>query len=559
MERTEMSTAAGTRVHVNQIGYNTAEKKVAVINAGSISAARFEVVDAATGLAVLEGVTKGREESNPYNDRDSGDEVCLADFSALAAPGEYFVNVPGVGRSYKFTIADGVFRPVADALLKFLYYQRCGVRLDEAHAGPYAHEPCHTEPAALYEAPEVRRDMGGGWHDAGDYGRYAAPGAVSVGHLLLAYEFMPDAFHDSLGIPESGNGIPDLLDEVRFEVEFLLKCADPATGGIYHKVTTASHAKFVMPEDDTAPMIALPAAPSATGACCAAFAMCARLFAGIEDDFAARCSKAAARAWDWLTANPDAPGFKNPPDIRTGEYGDRDSGDERYWAAVEMYRLTGNRAFTPYIEKYFEANAARPAELGWSNVSGFGTVGYLLLPEELKDPALYEKIYIALYDAAGRLLYKLKTKAYPNSLDRYAWGSNGTAMNHSMLLLMAGILKHDNELIQGSRDIFDYLLGKNPLGICYVTGFGSNRVMYPHHRPSAADGVDEPVPGMVAGGPNEGKQDKDAARLIPDGTPGPKCFVDVVGSYSTNETAIYWNTPAVLPAAWFAIVDVLKR
>ena len=546
------------QIHINQVGYAPTDPKIAVVVIKDAKLAdQFEIVDEATGKSIFTSLITPHEwatSSGLFWDSDSGDHICYADFTAFETTGTYHIRIEGCENSYPFTVESGILLEVADATLKALYSLRCGVALEEIHIGPYQHGICHDRLATVYNDPNKKIDVTGGWHDAGDYGKYAAPGAVSVGHLLLAYEFFPQGFHDQLNIPESGNGIADILDEARYELEFLLKCVDAPTGGVYHKITTLNFPGFVMPEDDLGELFAMPVSPTATATCCAVFAQAARIYAEIDSEFAKKCLAAMKLTWEWLVANPKAPGFKNPSDVLTGEYGDVKSTDERYWAAVECYRLTNDQKYLPYIEDLLEVNDDTALDLGWQSVAGFGVIGFLLKTDE-HETALYRNTSECLVENIEKLLEKIKGNGYFNALDDYPWGSNGTVMNQSMMLLMAGLLKKKDAWILESRKICDYLLGTNPLGISYITGFGSHQVMNPHHRPSGADKIKEPVPGMVIGGPCAGRLDEDTVKFIPADVPQAKAFTDTIGSYSTNEITIYWNSPAILPLTYFARSD----
>ena len=212
-------------IHVNQIGYKSGDKKIAIIN-GKYSS--FDVVDTKTGKAVLT-----KKLSDEVSDESSGDSVCYADFSELTAIGKYYISVPELGKSYEFKIGDkSLYTEIGDAMLKALYYQRCGIALDSKYAAEYSHEICHKSPEKMYDDENKEIDVTGGWHDAGDYGKYVVPAAVTAADLLLAYEFYPNSFTDKINIPESSNKIPDILDEAKYGIEWMLKMQDKTSGGV---------------------------------------------------------------------------------------------------------------------------------------------------------------------------------------------------------------------------------------------------------------------------------------------------------------------------------------
>lgn len=577
------------RIHVDQIGYLPQAKKTAVINSNGKSLKRFQVVDTAANKVVLQGVLTGSPEKaegsskaddngsqtasstdnkssvsgtagknatgqssvQPVLDQSSGDRVEYADFSSVKKPGHYVVQVPGYGESVPFQIADHVYQALTNGVIKGLYYQRCGFALTKKYAGEWTHPACHLEDGYLYTDPSVKIDVTGGWHDAGDYGKYTVSGANTVALMLLGYEMFPKAYQASIDIPESGNGVPDVLNEARFELDWLMKMQDPKTGGAYHKVTPKNFSGFVMPQDATAKRFVYPVSPTATGDFAAVMAMASRVYQPFDKKFSKQALSASEAAWQWLIQHPDAPGFKNPSDTNSGEYADSQSKDERYWAAVELYRDTKDEVYAQYIQAHFSDNSN--TGLGWINMSGFGALDYLMMPGVNKDSDLYQNILQdvtiqANYDAAMAKLNGYRISMTP---DDYYWGSNMKEMDDAVLMIAANELSPDPELIQTAEQNLHSLLGENALDHSFVTGFGTDSVMHPHHRPSASDGIEAPVPGLVSGGPNKNLQDSTIQKLLsPDVSPS-RAYVDDEGSYSSNEIAIYWNAPVIFVAGYF--------
>ena len=182
----------------------------------------------------------------PRPDAASGDNAALLDLGVLPE-GAYTLRRGGEQRG--FSVSAKAFRAVGNALVKGLYYQRCGCALLPEHAGPYAHAACHTAPAQDWTDRSVRRSVTGGWHDAGDYGKYTGPGAVTAAHLMYAWKLFPDGCGDDLCIPETGNGVPDILNETKYELDWLQKMQRP-DGSFHHKLTKDHFAAFIMPEED---------------------------------------------------------------------------------------------------------------------------------------------------------------------------------------------------------------------------------------------------------------------------------------------------------------------
>lgn len=532
-------------VRVNQAGYLPEAAKVAVA-ATDGKAREFVVREAATGRAVFRG-----ELGAPVRDADSGDTVQHADFSALRKPGRYVAEVPGVGTSYAFEISPRVYDSVFHLAMRSFYGQRCGTAVDLGPRFPgYRYEACHREggwhPSSGKEgkAPSVK-----GWHDAGDYGRYVVNSGIATGTLLQTYELYGGKIGKvRLDIPESGNKTPDILDEIRWNLEWMLTMQD-TDGGVWHKQTTEKFCGFVMPHEDTMTsyVIGTGAAPfkstCATADFAAVMAIAARLYGRFDADFARTAREAAERAWSWAEQNP-AVLFSNPKGVSTGAYGDRDCSDERLWAAAELWRTTKAEKYQAYFlanwEK-FTAQIAADRPPAWPQVAPLALWGWALG----NGPGA-EKIRPLILEAADRLAARTRENGYRVSLmtKDYIWGSNSVAANYAMQLLVAHRIQPKPEYRTAALDNLHYLLGRNALSLSFVTGVGANSYRHPHHRPSGADSNAEPWPGLLAGGPNARRQDP-AMKKLPDGLPPAKMYLDEEESYATNEVAINWNAPLV--------------
>ncbi|WP_055106331.1 glycoside hydrolase family 9 protein [Paenibacillus ihumii] len=531
-------------IAVNQLGYRSKDAKMAMITGES---AGFRLVDHETGKVVWEGQTRPAAE-----DAASGITVSRGDFSAWEQPGTYRIEAGDGQSSYPFVISEAVYEAAHQALLKAFYYFRCGMDLEEKHAGPWKHAACHLAPALVYGEEARTIDAWGGWHDAGDYGKYVVPGAKAVADLLLAYECYPQAFQRAVPVPETDGATPDVLHECRYELEWMLRMQDEESGGVFHKLTTLRFpGPDVMPEDDTAELYITPISATATGCFAAVMAMAARVYAPYDSAFAASCLQAAERAWTWLERHPEYPGFRNPPEIFTGEYGDEQDMDERYWAAAELYRTTGESRYHEAFGQYARQDSFDKYELGWADMGGYGTISYLMSARE-QEPELAARLQAGLQQRAAELADVSLQDGFGISLrpEQYIWGSNMLVMNHAMLLLIADRLSGSKAYERWALEHVHYLFGANVMGMSYVTGLGSRPILHPHHRPSEGDGVEAPVPGLVSGGPNYGKQDDYAREHLADRAPAAS-FADVMESYATNEVTIYWNSPAVFVLSHF--------
>lgn len=540
-------------IYVNQLGYKPNEKKI--------------VITTKPGEYILKKLDDNKEvicKTAVFvgNDKLSGDDVWHIDFTECDIVGKYEVISKDKENSVTFDIKDDVYNELHNGALKVLHYQRCGCELKKEHVGVYNHAACHTEPSVLLDdyiygnKDAVKYDITGGWHDAGDFGRYSTPAAVAVGHLLYAFEMFPDSFKESLNIPETGNGIPDVLNECRYELDWLLKM-QTKDGGVYHKLTSWKHADFIMPEYDDLQFILYPFSSMAVADFVAVMALASRVYRKYDEKFANKALEAARLSFKWLLNNPYI-GFTNPEGSNTGNYSDASDEDERMWAAAEMLRTDTDGDVASYKEmlsKYVFSDIAK-TDMGWTDVAGFTLFAVLTDPNKTAGDDIINELKNAMFKEVDRLLLVEKQTGYLISMeyDDFVWGSNMVVCNRGMLFILASILCTDeakaNEYKEASYNLLHYLLGRNALDRSYVTGFGQNAYKNPHNRTSACDDIDEPMKGWVSGGPFKTPADPAAIKMIPKGTCPMKCHADDVGSYSTNEITIYWNSPLVFMTAY---------
>ncbi len=503
------------KIIANQVGYRPNDKKTAVVRADGGDT--FKVINADTKEAVYTG-TLGAPVTNTSADETDR----IADFSEVKEPGNYYISCGSLDDSYPFVITEKPYEKLMNDSIRMFYLQRCGCAVDDADFG---HKACHAEMATLYGTND-KIDVTGGWHDAGDYGRYTVAAAKAVADLMYAYLANPTMFNDKVGIAESGNGTPDILDETRYELEWMLKM-QASSGGVYHKVSCATFPGYVMPTAETKPLIVTPISSTATADFCASMALAAEVYADVDADFAAKCLTAAKKSWDYLQQNPQFD-FINPKDISTGEYGDKSDRDERYWAACQMFRATGD-------ETYLSSVSTVSTGLDWSTVGDYGNIALATMKADGKAEDLIAKAKAQLEKAAASYETIVKGSPYGSPVKLYEWGSNMTIANAGVVLSMQGRK-------EAADEVLSYLLGRNPLGTCFVTGFGTVAPEAPHHRPSMA--VGKAQPGMLVGGVNFNLEDS-AAKAYCKTAPAAKCYVDNAESYSTNEITIYWNSPLV--------------
>ncbi|MBR5116643.1 MAG: glycoside hydrolase family 9 protein, partial [Lachnospiraceae bacterium] len=338
-------------IAVDQLGYETGAKK----HATAVGTASYRLFDRDGGL-IREG------QCQPASDAASGTEAACIDFSDVTEPGIYYFEDAQGERSCSFSISATPYAQALRDAARMFYFQRCGMELTEEYAGVYAHKACHQGEAVYLDDRTRKRELSGGWHDAGDYGRYVTAASVTLAHLLYSWRLDPRVHAQELHIPETGNGVPDLLNECRYELEWILKMQD-ADGGVHHKATSLSFVDFIMPEEDAEQVFITPVSSLATADLAAVTALAAGIYRPYDKDFADRLAQAAVLSAQWLKAHRDFL-FHNPEECKTGTYEDLCDADERLWAAAELYLLTGEEEYLQIMRQILEIRVDTTA-LGW--------------------------------------------------------------------------------------------------------------------------------------------------------------------------------------------------
>ena len=565
---------------VDQVGYLPRFPKVATLKTEAPAAVDWQLVDK-DGRVVAAGKTQ------PFGpDKASGARVHEIDFSSFTTPGAgYTLRVAG-DVSHPFDIGPDVYRKLKYDALSFFYQNRSGIEIaaafvpGKAWARPAGHlsdssVPCHPSAKCSY-----RLDVAGGWYDAGDHGKYVVNGGIALWTLLNLYERTQHLGHalgdfgdGKLALPEHGNGVPDLLDEARWELAWMLKMqvpdGQPLAGMVHHKIHDRAWTSLAtLPEFDPQPRFLYPPSTAATLNLAATAAQGARIWKATDPAFSARCLAAAERAWQAARAHPDlyAPGGQA---IGGGPYDDQDVSDEIYWAAAELFISTGGEAYAAALAASPHFGAV-PVELGaagkreqasamtWQKTQALGTISLAVVPSALdatKRAALRANVraaadaFLAAIAAEGfRTPFRAGAKGYP-------WGSNSDVANNLLVLALAADFTGDRRYANGVATGFGYLLGRNPMDKCYVSGYGSRPLRYPHHRFWAHQynyRFPPPPPGVLSGGPNSGLEDPAIRSLgtrITSCAPAT-CYVDHIEAWSANEVAINWNAPLAWVAAY---------
>ena len=531
----------------DQLGYVPGGRKAVTVRGALGSNAEFRIRSVHEARVVFSGKL-GEEQ----RDEASGDLVRDALFSSLIQPGEYFVEVAG-GHSLPVRIAPDVYGQALRTTMRAFHGQRCGFAVDLG--GGYQHPACHLQ--GMFHSSSGKSGtlpQSGGWHDAGDYGRYVVNSGITCGTLLWAWEMFPSSLRNlSLDIPRGKLGLPDFLEEVKWNLNWMMSLQDD-DGGVFHKQTSLHFCAFIMPEKDTLPsqVIGTGVKPykstCATADLAAVFAIAARCFREFDKSLAANYLAAARRAWAWAVSNPDVT-FRNPPGVDTGEYGDAHCDDELLWASAELWRTTGEPQFLERFVQVVPEAGVTVGTPGWGNLRSMALWTYALA-DRGDTHGLRDRIVAGTLAAAAEFSKRSVACGYGNTLSTadYGWGSNSNAANQSLLLVMANRFRPDAALVDCALENLHYLFGRNCHGVSWVTGLGTKPFLHPHHRPSAADGVEAPWPGLLSGGPNRRPADA-AAKTLP-AMPPMRMWIDDQRAYSMNEVAINWNAPLVLLLAF---------
>lgn len=571
-------------LRLNQSGYEAGGPIGMTLAAEDEGPLAWRVLDAA-------GATRAEGRTHPFGlDAASGERVHQIEVASLPQ-GDYSLIVGDRRRAFR--VAQRPFADLKHDALAYFYQNRAGVPILAAHvarpdlARPAGHPQevvtCFSgrdQRGADWPGCDYRLDVTGGWYDAGDHGKYVVNGGIAVWTLVHAHERAQrlglSPFADGAAdIPEAGDGVDDLLNEARFQLEFLLRMQVPegaraavlvdevprmvdAGGLVHHKVHDRAWTALPMaPADDPQPRFLYPPSTAATLNLAAVGAQCARVWRDIDAAFADRCLAAARTAYAAAKAHPDL--FADSRFDGGGPYGDRALADEFYWAAAELWATTGEAAYeadartSTYWLGGPRSGASATGDPAFAQTAALGTVTLASAPR--LSEAERRTARDNLVAAARQYLAEAKTQGYafPRGGDRFEWGSNSVLMNRAMILGLAHDFTGEAAFRQGVIASLDYLLGRNPLDQSFISGWGERAMRHPHHRFWAAGaGPDWPEPpaGALSGGPNNTNMADEVAKPMQGRCAPLACWADHIDSYALNEVAINWNAPLVWVAAF---------
>lgn len=527
-------------------------------------------------------------------DASSQNTLHHADFSSLTQAGEYVLEVAGE-TSHPFEVRADAYKTLKYDALRYFYHNRSGIEIETQYTGggggsyapdaqwarPAGHlsegvnkgdydVPCWPEAEGAPRGCNYTLDVTKGWYDAGDHGKYVVNSGISTWTLMNLFERSravgDRSFGDgTLNIPESGNGVPDLLDEIRWNLEFMLAMQVPQgqelAGMVHHKVHDFNWTGLgLAPHRDPQTRYLVPPSVTATLNLAASAAQCARIWKPIDPKFSAECIKAARRAWKAAEAHPELY-YGDCCNSGGGPYSDRDATDEFYWATAELFITTGKKEYGRYLagsDDYLELPVSPddPSSMFWGSTSALGNISLLSAPNKLGKAPL-ATLKKSVLETADRYVQLSQDEGYglPFTVDgegEFPWGSNASVLNNGVVLGVAYDLSGNDTYLQTVSQGADYLLGRNAVDQSYVTGYGERPLMNPHHR-FWAFGTNNSFPlappGAVSGGPNSGLEDPVASARLR-GCAAQKCFIDDIDSWSTNEITINWNAPLVWVTAF---------
>lgn len=600
-------SANGT-IHIDQFGYYPSAPKVAVIsnpvtgfNAAEnfTPASIYQIKSSLTDEIVYEGSITAWNNGQTHD--QSGDKVWWFDFSPLQTVGSYYVYDPqNALSSYPFTIGENVYDEVLKLATRTYLYQRSGFKKEspyvaEAYADGASHlgflQDLNCRDVLQPDNAATEKDLSGGWYDAGDYNKYVNFTYTVLHELLAAYETFPEAYGDDWNLPESGNNTPDILDEIKWELDWLLKMQQ-ADGGVLSKVSVTEFQSASPPSADTNPRYYGPVTASSTRSVCSIFAHAARVFRSLSGNqemiaYGNTLLSKAELAWDWLKTNPaystyDNAGFSSAtPEISAYEQQMRE-----FAAAVYLYSATSSQEYLTFAE----ANYGTAQPFQWTFWYPFESATQDALLELSKQDNVSAQIkenitgsFISSVNLNNNELmpsFLANTDAYRAYMkdNDYIWGSNSAKARIGSLYLnmLVNDLYAENEAYykEAASGYLHYLHGVNPLNLTYLSSMGEagaeNSIKEIYHAwfgdGTIWDNADNttygPPPGYVSGGPNKNFSPEQGYLSPPQGQPTQKAYKDWNTSWPQNsweltEPAIYYQASYIKLLSQYMRVQTL--
>ncbi len=533
-----------SEIVVNQVGYLPNWSKSALWINSDTTKKEIELIDLTTNKSVFTF-----NAAKKYKDGQTEDYIQVLDFSSFNKKGRYVLRAGNL-KSLPFSIGDDVYKSTFRVLLRSYYLQRCGIKISDTETG-LNHAACHVHDGIVKHTDIIHKtndaiQSSGGWHDAGDNGKYVATTAITVGRVLSLYEEHPELFTDFLlDIPESRNQLPDVLDEMKVGLDWMLTM-QRSDGAVYRKLSGETWPSGMTPDQDKQQRYIYSITTPETAKAAATWAMAARIYKASQPKKAAQYLKAAKKSWEYLkSVNNQVFEYHKGDNKGSGPYMYNETDnevyltydwDDRLWVAMELLITTGEKTFQLYVSEKIP-NA--PLEIfEWKNPSGMALAHALFHPALSNNKEWQDGIKKKMIVRANQLLKNAAASGYRIVNDRFVWGSNKMTIEEGIILIYAYRLSQAPKYLDAAINQLSYILGSNHFNMSFVTGVGSNAASHISHLYLLA--AKTKLAGLLVGGPNNLAQSTIAPK-----NKGPLSYVDDSRSYATNEYAIDYNASLI--------------
>lgn len=538
--------AIAQNIFINQLGYFPSTEKYALIENPCSSSGAADIINVDTNSTAMKVNL-----SPAITDIFTKERVSKLDFSSLTIPGKYLIRYNGKD-SFSFNISDTIYDNTLYQTSRSYYLQSCGIGINDTVSG-MSHPPCHLQDGHIkrgdsFNPTDKLIDSKGGWHDAGDFGKYITSMSTSTTLLMSAFEMSPEVSGVKLDIPESSINMPDILDEIKYALTWMLKQQRP-DGAVYRKTSGEKWpSDTTLPQDDTQKRFVYGISTQDTGRFAATMARASRIFKPYDQAFSSKCLKASQSAWNYINSHGYYVDYKNTDDSGSGGYPNPSYDtepyaysdlDEKIWAAAELYLATNDEVFLNYVKNNINKIPYEP--FSWKNETFMSVI--LCGTKNISDKVFQNQMKQKILSEADKIVNYMNNNPYYIPMETFKWGSNANILGEGITLAYAYNITRDNKYKESALKTLNYIFGCNPMNKSYVSGEGSNPAQNIHYRYSMATG--KVIPGFMAGGPNNTANDNTAI-------PGLKIksYIDNAHSYATNECAIDYNAPLVFMLTW---------
>ncbi len=540
-------------IRTNQLGYLPNSIKVAVfLSAENKQVSTFTIHNALSGEVIFTGKTEQKTaQSWGMN------TACRLNFSALKKEGGYYIKV-GETRSPNFRIDADVYEGTADFILNYMRQQRCGYN-------PYLKDSCHTHDGIIVDHPTRSGaviDVTGGWHDATDYLQYSTTSINTIFQMMFAFQRFPEIYGDKFDASglKGANQIPDILDEIRWGLEWMLKM-NPAPGEMYNQIADdRDHVGFRLPTNDKAdyglgkyrPVYFVTGKPqglakhknqstgvsSIAGKFASGFALGAEIFKTIDTDFSESMKQKALDAFEFALSDT---GYNQTAcNVSPYFYEESNFADDLELGAAQLFQLTGDVNYLKEAEYWGKQEPVSPwIEKGTARhyqSYPFVNLGHHSLIQNKKED------FAGFYAKGLNLLFERgKDDPFFHGLP-FIWCSNNLVAAAITQARLYTEQTNDQKFAEMEAALRDWLFGCNPWGTAMICGLPGveDSPMFPHSSYTVLRG--ETTPGGLVDGPIAAETNKNLIGITllreDEYAPfnnGKAVYHDDIGDYSTNE------------------------